>query len=174
MILKKIKGKYKGFITICRCDNCGKEFKKWYCKAIKVKHQFCSRECGDKWHKGKNHPMYGRKHTDETKTKWSKERVGKKLYEENYNWKGGRRLSHDGYVLILKHYHPNCDTKGYVRGHRLVMEEYLGRYLAKKEIVHHINKIKTDNRIENLMLFANNSEHSKYHRELSKSYIIGS
>lgn len=49
--------------------------------------------------------------------------------------------------------------------HRYVMECHLGRKLEPKEVVHHINLDRTDNRIENLMLFPTNSEHIAYHRK---------
>lgn len=71
-------------------------------------------------------------------------------------------VDHAGYILVKVDNHPNADSKGYVREHRLVMEEYLGRYLNPDEVVHHINHIKNDNRLENLFL-CSNEEHKKEH-----------
>lgn len=52
--------------------------------------------------------------------------------------------------------------------HRYVMEQFLGRKLTKAEVVHHIDGNKRNNDISNLMLFANQAEHLKYHAELKK------
>lgn len=47
--------------------------------------------------------------------------------------------------------------------HRIVAEQMLGRRLKHGEVVHHINGDKHDNRPENLMVFASQKEHAKYH-----------
>jgi hypothetical protein len=75
-------------------------------------------------------------------------------------WKGGRLLNKDGYVEIYSPGHPNAKKHShYILEHRLVMEQQLGRYLSKKEVVHHKNGVKTDNRPENLEVFESNAEH---------------
>ena len=82
--------------------------------------------------------------------------------EKSARWKGGRTIDNMGYIRIRTYDRPK-NKSHYVFEHRLVMEKYLGRYLKKGEVVHHINHIKTDNRIENLMLIKNQSEHVKQH-----------
>ena len=36
-------------------------------------------------------------------------------------------------------------------------------YLKKEEVVHHINRIKNDDRIKNLMVFTSTSAHIRFH-----------
>lgn len=78
----------------------------------------------------------------------------------------GKEIVHHGYIFVKQPNHPKCNNQGYVRKHRLVMEEHIGRYLEQDEIVHHINHDRLDNKIENLMILTP-SEHSKYHGSLN-------
>lgn len=81
---------------------------------------------------------------------------------------GNKILSH-GYVLIYtKSERANCH--GYEFEHRLVMEKHIGRLLTDSELVHHINGIKNDNRIENLVIMSK-SEHSTYHSNQPTNYF---
>lgn len=73
----------------------------------------------------------------------------------------GRKTHKDGYVWIYSPDHPLA-CKAYVFEHRLVMEKFLGRYLAREEQVHHKNGIKDDNRIENLEVLSVVA-HAKHH-----------
>lgn len=69
----------------------------------------------------------------------------------------------DGYRLIYMPEHPRAKTNGYVMEHVLIMEKILGRPLTDQEVVHHIDGDKTNNSPDNLMVFANSGEHTKYH-----------
>lgn len=124
------------------------------------KHSLERRQKESKARRGKNNPFWGKKHSLET--------LGKLRGKKHHNWKGGRRQHPEGYVFILRPNHPYVCKQGYVLEHRLIMENDLGRFLTPEEIVHHINGIPNDNRIENLMLFASQSEHAAFHNAKRK------
>ena len=98
-------------------------------------------------------------------------KVFKKTGENSSHWKGGIVTDDRGYRLNLLNKKKdkqfwymavrNGEREGsrYVFEHRLVMAKHLGRCLEKWEIVHHINGIKDDNRIENLELLKEKKEH---------------
>jgi hypothetical protein len=102
---------------------------------------------------------------------------------------GKNRLG--GYILIRVPNHPFTNSNKYILEHRLVIEAYLNktsfkkwieygrkgnypkkvRFLTKKEIIHHINGIRDDNRLKNLMLFPNSKAHHQF-RHLNKKTFI--
>lgn len=77
-------------------------------------------------------------------------------------FKTGKIKHSQGYYSIYKPEHPYARNKR-VFEHRLIMEKHIGRFLKPNESVHHKNGIKTDNRIENLILFHSESKHQEYH-----------
>lgn len=88
---------------------------------------------------------------------------GSKL-ERNYFWKGGRRIDKSGYVELKRNDHPCANAAGYVREHRLVMEQLLGRYLRPEEVVHHKDGNRQNNHPDNLQLFSSNGLHLRHER----------
>lgn len=89
--------------------------------------------------------------------------------EKSPSWKGGRWKS-KGYWKVYAPQHPFCDGHGYVFEHRLIMEQYIGRYLTPEEEVHHINGKITDNKIQNLQLLTK-SEHRKISKLKNRNNI---
>lgn len=78
----------------------------------------------------------------------------------------GRIIDKAGYVLLSK------DRNGYHQPeHRAVMEKMLGRKLKSNETVHHKNGIKTDNRPDNLELWA--SRHPRGQRTTDEDIWSG-
>jgi hypothetical protein len=70
------------------------------------------------------------------------------------------KIYRSGYIYIHIPNHPNIKQSGYFAEHRYVVEQAIGRYLNKSEVVHHINHRKDDNRIENLALFGSAGMHT--------------
>src|SRR4030042_1521736 len=52
-------------------------------------------------------------------------------------WSKGFIIDKEGYILIHNPTHPFCNAIGFIREHRLIMEQSLGRYLYPHEVVHH-------------------------------------
>lgn len=138
------------------------------CKAIFLHYRkdvgsYCSRTCCGKakdWLK--NHSANGK----------GKKRPGKGLAgAKNPAWKGGltffkRKGKYANqsikYVRCPADFMDMARKDGYVMEHRLLVAMELGRSLLRSECVHHVNHDATDNRIENLMLFASNADHKRY------------
>ena len=143
------------------CEICGKIVYRLRKEIINKKHFFCSYKCYGRYRIGKNFFKEKRKQNSG-------------CFKKGINhplWKNGKCKKRDRkgfYISCLNPVHPACDKNGYVLEHRLVMERHVGRYLSSKEIVHHINGIKNDNRIENLLLLPNSSAHSTLHNQMRK------
>ena len=130
------------------------------------------------WMKGKHHSEETIKRISEAKKKnpirfWKGKKFSKEHCENISKVRkreGNKSLDSHGYFRVKIHNHPFKDKRNSVFEHRLVMEKHLGRYLKLTEVVHHINSIPTDNRIENLMLFPNEKAHKQFHHKYTFSY----
>lgn len=83
----------------------------------------------------------------------------------DYEFGGHEKKRRDGYIKVYAPNHPHCTSDGYVMKHILVMEREIGRYMTKDECVHHINRIRDDNRIENLRLMTKSNHISMHMKE---------
>lgn len=117
----------------------------------------CKCGCGDlvcirRWHlhPSKNVPEYIKGH-------------GQK--GNKYGWKGGK-IKTNGYWMIYAPDHPNANAmgKGYVKQSRLKMEKKLKRILSRDEVVHHINGIRDDDRLSNLVVMTKEEHLSLHHK----------
>lgn len=91
--------------------------------------------------------------------------------EKNPAWKGGltyfkRKGKYADqsikYVRCPAEFMDMARKDGYVMEHRLLVAMEIGRSLLRSECVHHVNHDATDNRLENLMLFATNADHKRH------------
>lgn len=95
------------------------------------------------------------------------ERINRSLSrqrEKGSNWKGGRKLSTNGYVQILKPLHHRADSHGYVMEHIYVFEKATGVKVNPNCVVHHLDGNKQNNDISNLCLMSFGG-HSTYHNK---------
>ena len=99
------------------------------------------------------------------------ERQRKMISEKNScNYNGMNGWGHlkkrsDGYLQAYVPKHPAARADGYVMLHTLIVEKELGRYLHDDEVVHHINHIRDDNRLDNLLLMKKHEHMSMHMKE---------
>ncbi len=124
--------------VLVQCGHCGKQR---YCqlRACKFKRNFTGL-CPLCFNRNMNKDRFADKHP---------------------SWKGGKILDKRGYFYIYKSYlspeeiilfSSMLNNRGYIFEHRLVIARALKRALERSEIVHHLNGIKTDNRLCNLKI----------------------
>lgn len=128
------------------CPICKNNFWVTISRELDGRGKYCSKNC-----------MYKRDMSNLSKGKEFPERQR----EGAPNFQGGR-IFRQGYVWILDRNHPRRQSNNYVPEHWLVMEQYIGRYIQKGEVVHHVDGNKTNNDIENLELMTRN-EHDRLH-----------
>ena len=168
-------------ITI-KCLYCGKKFRTHACYSRRGGNKFCSYKCYHLNTRATNPNMrkckicsklfYSKPYQRQlgraqfcsikcaSKFRTGKEFFGKKRIGISYHG--------DGYIYIKNHKHPFATKSGYVMEHRLIIEKHFGRYLTRKEIVHHKNDNPSDNRIKNLKLFPNQYPHMLHHKKLNQ------
>lgn len=102
----------------------------------------------------------GKHCSEEQKEKMRLSHLGK--YTKPSEYGAHEKVRSDGYICVYCPNHPSTTKDGYVMKHRLVMEKHIGRYLKDDEVVHHKNKNRADNRLENLELMTF-KEHARHH-----------
>ena len=126
----------------CRCENCGATFYRYPCEIRE--HTFCCRECARGYLSKKmtrmNRKLNPTRMRDETRRKISVKRKAETI------------LAPDTYEKTLGRH-----------THRIVAEMKLGRPLREGEVVHHIDGDKHNNAPDNLMVFASQADHARWH-----------
>jgi len=90
--------------------------------------------------------------------------VSSQFRESNPNWRGGRTVASNGYVLLRVGVgHHLANVTGYAYEHRIVAEEKLGRRLLSGEMIHHIDGNKENNDPSNIKVVTA-TQHRAEHR----------
>lgn len=127
---------------------CGKEFTTYPSKIKLGRGKYCSKEC---CLKVTNKIL----EANGQKTRFVKG-------QDAWNRKPFVLSSSKKYRMIYKPEHPFATMRGYIREHRLIMEDHLKRYLDPIEIVHHKDEDTLNNKLSNLELLSG-TEHRRFH-----------
>ncbi len=143
--------------NIIKCQQCGKEFEAkrsdaCYCKECQIITRQ-KRQTQYEYHSRESCPECGKPMVRRAKLCRecnNKHQSWRELGEKNANWKGGKFTKADGYIYIRVKRTSDGAGQSYKAEHHLVWEASHGR-LPKGWIVHHLNGIRDDNRLVNLV-----------------------
>ena len=147
-------------MPIVKCDFCGKEIIR--CPSHIHKHNFCSRQClADFSSKDRNPNGYMDLKPFEN--------ISRHMTELNLKL-NPKRMTPEIKAKIRKSRLGKGKCNGYSKiygkpAHRVIAEQTLGRKLLSTEVVHHRDGNPYNNAPENLQVFANNGDHTRFHRE---------
>lgn len=82
----------------------------------------------------------------------------------------GRTTNGHGYVMVKRPGHPLAQAHGWVMEHRAIAYD-AGLLTDVSMVVHHVNGIKDDNRLENLKVMTN-EEHTRHHESERRGRVV--
>ena len=128
------------------CETCGKEYMPCH-----KRQRFCGRSCARRTTRLR--PVVCGVCLKGFRPKYATQKFCSKQCKYDHGI-GNRRVRQDGYVLVrVPRGTPGTQAgRGWMHEHRYMMQQHLGRPLARTETVHHVNGKKGDNRIGNLQL----------------------
>lgn len=96
--------------------------------------------------------------------------IGRKIKFDSRDKEKKLRVWRHGYVFVYKPEHPTSrkipPDYGYIAEHRMIMELHLGRDLKPTEVIHHLDGLKSNNKIENLLCCETQRKHNQIHTKM--------
>jgi len=170
-------------MPLVKCKHCNKNFHVQPYKLKCGKGKYCSKQC-HYTHKYTTHKLWNKHWLEKESEIKPMKQIAKELHcnivtiqkwRNKFNihprlgvsyypgWKSNRLKMKEGYIKvhINKHnpYYKMADRSGHILEHRLIMAQHLGKCLESWEIIHHKNRKRDDNRIENLELLSSQGDH---------------
>lgn len=85
--------------------------------------------------------------------------------------RGHKRMKCAGYYIYYLPDHHLANNSGTVYEHMLAAEEMLGRNLRDGEVIHHRDKNRMNNNLDNLMVFKTSSDHVAFHNGMNVEMV---